>query len=322
MDPPSLEEAGGGEEGDGEVVTAAQHWALPHFGFDALWDSLVFDDSAVKGRLLRYAETAILFAEHGVDSAMVTTNRLLLFHGPPGTGKTTICKALAHKLAIRLNKTYPTASLLEINSHSLFSRWFSESGKLVAKLFESIHALADAEDGSTLVCVLIDEVESLAAARQSSMNGNEPSDAVRVVNALLTEVDRLRARPNVLVLATSNLTEAIDPAFLDRADLKQYVGPPVLVARYRILLSSIVELVRKGIVNPSEGMPVEPPVGAAAMKPSGSALHPAASGSSASSGPPSKPSWTLAGGPATAALYRCAQDAEGLSGRSLRKLPF
>jgi len=52
------------------------------------------------------------------------------------------------------------------------------------------------------------------------MSGKEPSDALRVVNALLTQLDRLKQRQNVLVLTTSNLPSAIDAAFVDRADIK------------------------------------------------------------------------------------------------------
>jgi SpoVK/Ycf46/Vps4 family AAA+-type ATPase len=71
-------------------------------------------------------------------------------------------------------------------------------------------------------------VESLSAARKAAMHGSEPSDAIRVVNALLTQLDALHNYSNVLVLATSNLTAAIDDAFMDRADLKLHVGlPPV-----------------------------------------------------------------------------------------------
>lgn len=55
---------------------------------------------------------------------------------------------------------------------------------------------------------------------QAAMNGNEPSDAIRVVNCLLTQIDKLKKRGNVLVIATSNITEAIDVAFIDRADIK------------------------------------------------------------------------------------------------------
>jgi SpoVK/Ycf46/Vps4 family AAA+-type ATPase len=53
------------------------------------------------------------------------------------------------------------------------------------------------EDPRVFVCVLIDEVESLSAARSAS--ANEPSDAIRVVNALLTQIDAIKRFPNVLV---------------------------------------------------------------------------------------------------------------------------
>jgi len=64
------------------------------------------------------------------------------------------------------------------------------------------------ENPRSFVCVLIDEVESLSAARKSSHN--EPSDAIRVVNALLTQIDGIKDYPNVLVLTTSNITGTID----------------------------------------------------------------------------------------------------------------
>lgn len=54
-----------------------------------------------------------------------------------------------------------------------------------------------------------DEVESLTSARNSAMAGTEPSDALRVVNALLTQIDRLKHQKNVLIMATSNLAKAI-----------------------------------------------------------------------------------------------------------------
>ena len=56
------------------------------------------------------------------------------------------------------------------------------------------------------------------------MSGREPSDALRVVNALLTQLDKLKHRKNCLVMTTSNLSAAIDGAFIDRADIKQYIG--------------------------------------------------------------------------------------------------
>jgi len=119
---------------------------------------------------------------------------------------------------------------------------------MVMGMFSRIREML--EDGDAFVCVLIDEVESLTAARQAAVSGNEPSDAVRVVNALLTQLDQLRRFPNALVLATSNLTNAIDPAFIDRADIKLYVGPPGVAARYDILASCMLELRRAQLVAP------------------------------------------------------------------------
>jgi SpoVK/Ycf46/Vps4 family AAA+-type ATPase len=56
------------------------------------------------------------------------------------------------------------------------------------------------------------------------VGGSEPSDAIRAVNALLTQLDQLKRFPNAMVLTTSNITEAIDLAFVDRADIKAYIG--------------------------------------------------------------------------------------------------
>jgi SpoVK/Ycf46/Vps4 family AAA+-type ATPase len=82
----------------------------------------------------------------------------------------------------------------------------------------------------------------------TAMSGTEPSDSIRVVNALLTQLDQIRKYPNVIILTTSNITEAIDLAFVDRADVKQYIGLPSSEARFYILQSCARELVRTGIV--------------------------------------------------------------------------
>jgi len=277
-----------------EEVPAAQHWLLPALEFQGAWENLVYDTN-IKSELLHFVETSLLLSDRLVDPNIVGCNRVVLLHGPPGTGKTSLCKALAQKLSIRLSGRYTSSQLVEINSHSLFSKWFSESGKLVQKMFTEIKRLM--EDPKSLVCVLIDEVESLTAARKSS--GTEPSDAMRVVNALLTQLDTIKSNPNVLILTTSNITGAIDLAFVDRADIKQYVGPPSTGAIYQILHTCISELVRTGIVGGEEQLLTLRELELSDYTP----------------GPASRLSLEL-----WEAAKEC--EAASLSGRTLRKVPF
>lgn len=110
------------------------------------------------------------------------------------------------------------------------------------KMFERIHDLV--EDPKCIVFLLIDEVESLAQCRTSAEAGNEPTDSIRAVNALLTQIDRIKKFPNVVILTTSNMVNSLDLAFVDRADLKVFIGPPPVHVVYRILASSVNELIR------------------------------------------------------------------------------
>ncbi|KAK8815223.1 hypothetical protein WA158_003435 [Blastocystis sp. Blastoise] len=285
-------------------VTAYQQWNLPSIEFQHMWDRLLYD-SDIKQDLINYAYTALLFASCGVNSQIISVNRLILLHGPPGTGKTSLCRSLAQKLSIRLCDVYDNIQLIEINAHSLFSKWFSESGKLVMKLFGFIQELL--EDKQSLVIVLIDEVESLSSSRQVSMAGSEPSDAVRVVNALLTQIDKLRRFSNILILTTSNITSAIDSAFLDRADLKRYIGPPGVRGRYEIFRECIQELIRASIIVTPIDMPhYSQEIHYSQVTPQKQETN--------------EDDMILAN--YHTQLVEIAELADGLSGRSLRKIPF
>ncbi|CAI5500171.1 unnamed protein product [Closterium sp. Naga37s-1] len=151
-----------------------------------------------------------------------------------------------------------------------------------------------------------DEVESLAAARQAALNGSDPSDAIRVVNALLTQLDKLKQHPNVMVLTTSNLTHAIDLAFIDRADIKAFIGPPSLQGRYNMLHSSFCELQRVGIVEEVEG----------------NTDYPSTYNELMLSDCDSEDMGSSKGVQLGKKLLEVAKACEGLSGRILRKLPF
>ncbi|XP_076683749.1 pachytene checkpoint 2 protein [Andrena cerasifolii] len=236
-------------QNDSEELSVCTHWILPGKEFHYLWESLYFD-SSIKEDLLHFVETSMIFSDHGINSNIISWNKVVLLHGPPGTGKTSLCKALAQKVAIRLGDRFSYSELVEINSHSLFSKWFSESGKLVMKLFNEMKSVL--ENSQALVCILIDEVESLAHARKACSSGAEPTDSIRVVNALLTQLDQIKRYPNVLILTTSNLTQAIDLAFIDRADITQYIGQPTHQAIYKIYTSCLKELMRAKLMESEE----------------------------------------------------------------------
>ncbi|KAG2489739.1 hypothetical protein HYH03_011846 [Edaphochlamys debaryana] len=307
-----------GEEG----APSYREQLLPATDLAGQWEALQFD-SAIQQRLLSYATSALLFADRGVDGNLVAWNRVVLLYGPPGTGKTSLCKALAQKLSIRLGDRYRQGCLVEVNAHSLFSKWFSESGKLVSRLFSKIGELVEEPD--SLVFVLIDEVESLTSARKAAVAGSEPSDAIRAVNALLTQLDALRRHPNVM---------AIDVAFVDRADIKAYIGPPSLAARYEMLRASVQELSRAGIIADDTRRLLLPYAdatdAAAAASSSSEPMHQPTSygnGGGAAHMSDGGGGGGGSGSSAAAAALSClllgaAAACEGLSGRTLRKLPF
>ncbi|CAD6191780.1 unnamed protein product [Caenorhabditis auriculariae] len=215
---------------DSEEIVGSQLWQLPCVEFEHIYENLIYD-SHLKNELMSYVYSLIHFSDRGDHQER---------------GKTSLCKGLAQHLSIRLNNRYSHSVFVEIHSHSLFSKWFSESGKLIHRMFDQIDELA--EDKKCMVFVLIDEVESLGMSREGSSSRSEPADAIRAVNALLTQIDRVRRRQNVLILCTSNLEKCLDGALVDRADMVRHVGVPSLFALYTMLRSCIEEMQRIGVV--------------------------------------------------------------------------
>ena len=240
---------------------------------------------------------------------------------------------------------YPSGGyLLEIKSHSLFSKWFSESGKLISKLFQRIREMVEDEPDALFV-VLIDEVESLASSRVASGGGGggDPSDAVRAVNSLLTSLDSIRRFGNVLVVSTSNITGMVDGAFVDRVDWMVKVDLPCLEARYEILRGCLGELERVEILDlgagagaggnsdgDGDGGDSDDVVNNGKIQSFDLVVHNAkhnkiATATGAVAGavgdvPVGSNNYTYH--THSEKLLECARLAEGLSGRALRKLPF
>jgi len=187
---------------------------LPHEDLDGVWDSIVGVDE-VKERLINQALLALRL-RRDLSFTVTALHGLILLHGSPGTGKTTLARGLAAEIASLV--AGGSVRLIEINPHGLMSAEHGESQQRVMELLcEQVPLRAD--DGRPTI-VLIDEVESMAVARSEASLKANPADVHRATDAVLTSLDRIaREHPHILTITTSNFTGMLDEAFRSRADL-------------------------------------------------------------------------------------------------------
>ena len=144
-----------------------------------------------------------LFRRLGIDPP-----KGVLLHGPPGTGKTMIAKAVA---------TETNAHFHSINGPEIISKYYGESEKQLREIFDEAANNAPA-------IIFIDELDSIAPKREDVTGEVER----RVVAQLLTLMDGMRGRDNVVVIGATNRRDAIDPALRrpGRFDREIEVGVP------------------------------------------------------------------------------------------------
>jgi SpoVK/Ycf46/Vps4 family AAA+-type ATPase len=143
--------------------------------------------------------------------------RGLLMFGPPGTGKTTIARAVANETG---------ANFFIINGPEIVGKGAGESEANLRKAFEEAEAAAPS-------ILFIDEVDSIAPKRDKDSGEVER----RTVAQLLTLMDGISSRSSLVIIAATNRPNALDPALrrFGRFDREVFIGPPNEAGRLDIL---------------------------------------------------------------------------------------
>jgi len=132
----------------------------------------------------------------------------ILLHGPSGTGKTLLAKAVA---------TESEANFISVRGPELLSKWVGESERGIREVFRR------ARQASPCV-IFFDEIDALAPTRGM---GGDSMVTERVVSQLLTELDGIQSLNGVVVLAATNRMELIDPALLRAGRFDKLVLVPL-----------------------------------------------------------------------------------------------
>jgi len=153
-----------------------------------------------------------LFARLGIDPP-----KGVLLHGPPGTGKTLLARAVANEA---------DASFFHIAGPEIMGRFYGESEQRLRDIFQQAQQQAPS-------IIFIDELDSIAPKREQVTGEVER----RVVAQLLTLMDGLEPRQNVVVIGATNRIDAIDEALRrpGRFDREIVVGVPDQDGRREIL---------------------------------------------------------------------------------------
>jgi len=144
----------------------------------------------------------------------------VLLHGPPGTGKTMLAKAVAKQT---------DATFIKMAGSELVRKFIGEGSRLVRDLFE----LAEQKEPAI---IFIDEIDAVAAKRTDSKTSGD-AEVQRTMMQLLSEMDGFDERGDVRIIAATNRFDMLDSAILrpGRFDRLIEVPHPDEEARERIL---------------------------------------------------------------------------------------
>lgn len=141
----------------------------------------------------------------------------VLLYGPPGTGKTLFARAIASETS---------SHFINIGGPEIISKYYGESENRLREIF-------DEAKKQTPSIIFIDEIDSIAPKREETSGDVER----RIVAQLLSSMDGLEARGNVVVIAATNRPDSIDPALRrpGRFDREIEIGIPDISARHETL---------------------------------------------------------------------------------------
>lgn len=182
--------------------------------------SITYDDiGGLEGELKRVREIIELPLKHPelFDRLGIDPPKGVLLYGPPGTGKTLIAKAVASESG---------ANFYTINGPEIMSKFYGESEEKLREKFE------EAEKNAPSI-IFIDEIDSIAPKREAVSGETEH----RIVAQMLTLMDGLGERGQVIVIGATNRETALDPALRrpGRFDREIEIGIPTIRGRREIL---------------------------------------------------------------------------------------
>ena len=191
----------------------------PAAGFEGIKRFSYEDIGGLKDELQRLRETIELPLRHPelFQKLGIEPPKGVLLYGPPGTGKTLIAKAVANESG---------AHFIPIAGPEIISKYYGESEQRLREVFE------EARENSPSI-IFIDELDSIAPRREEVTGEVER----RVVAQLLTMMDGLEERGQVVVIGATNRVDAIDVALRrpGRFDREIEIGVPTELDRIEIL---------------------------------------------------------------------------------------
>jgi transitional endoplasmic reticulum ATPase len=158
-----------------------------------IWESII--------RLIKYRKEAEL-------SGTKLPKGILLF-GPPGVGKTYIAKAIATATGMKV---------IVVRGSTILSKWLGDSEANVKRIFETARKAAP-------VLLIFDEIDSIGSTRTSAGSAGEDAKS-SILNELLTQIDGVQQSSDIIIIATTNRPDRLDPALTRPGRIEIHVFIP------------------------------------------------------------------------------------------------